>query len=107
MAQESLPLRKDKSGIMRVGGTRVTLDTVVAAYKEGATAEEIMQQYPSLRLADIYFTIGYYLRRQEEVESYLREHEDRAAEARSRFGTPVDLQELRDRLVRYHDRESK
>ena len=45
---EPVPLAADRDGVMRVGGTRVTLDTVVAAFREGATAEEITQQYPSL-----------------------------------------------------------
>lgn len=42
---------KDADGVVRVAGTRVTLDTVVAAFEEGATAEEIAQQYPSLAFA--------------------------------------------------------
>jgi uncharacterized protein (DUF433 family) len=32
----------DLDGIARVGGTRVTLDTVLAAFPDGATAEEII-----------------------------------------------------------------
>ncbi len=55
---EPVPLLTDKDGVVRVGGTRVTLDTVVAAFKEGATAEEIVQQYPSLELADVYAVIS-------------------------------------------------
>ncbi|MEP0758427.1 DUF433 domain-containing protein [Trichocoleus sp. DQ-A2] len=43
-----------------MGGTRVTLDTVVAAFNSGATAEEIVFQYPSLQLANIYAVISYY-----------------------------------------------
>jgi uncharacterized protein (DUF433 family) len=35
-----------------VAGTRVTLDTIVAAFDAGATAEEISQQYSSMPLAD-------------------------------------------------------
>ena len=67
-----LPLKLDKTGVVRVGGTRVTLDTVVRAFVRGATAEEIAQQYPSLILSDIYATISYYLQNQEEVESILK-----------------------------------
>jgi uncharacterized protein (DUF433 family) len=60
---EPVPLAVDVEGVARVGGTRVTLDTLVAAFEQGATAEEIAQQYPSLGLADVYAVIGYYLRR--------------------------------------------
>jgi uncharacterized protein (DUF433 family) len=71
-ATEVIPFQVDADGVARVGGTRVTLDTVIVAFLHGATAEEIAQQYPSLNLADIYCLIGYYLRRPSEVESYLR-----------------------------------
>ena len=66
-----LPLKLDKTGVARVGGTRVTLDTVVRAFIRGATAEEIAQQYPSLSLPDIYATISYYLQNREDVKKYL------------------------------------
>ncbi len=46
---------------MRVAGTRVTLETVVAAFCHGATAEQIAHDYP-LELADIYAVITFYLR---------------------------------------------
>jgi uncharacterized protein (DUF433 family) len=52
----------DADGVARIGATRVTLDTLVAAFEEGATAEEIVRQYPSLQLADVCSVIGYYLR---------------------------------------------
>ena len=58
---EPPPLHEDQDGVVRVGGTRVTLDTVVEAYEEGATPEEIVLQYSSLKLSDVYATIGYYL----------------------------------------------
>lgn len=79
---ERLPIEMDDDGVMRVGHTRVTLDTVVAAFKEGATAEEIAQQYPSLNLADVYSVIGYYLRQQSAVEDYLRKRQELADEVR-------------------------
>jgi uncharacterized protein (DUF433 family) len=93
---EVMPLELDRDGVMRVGGTRVTLDTVVAAFNEGATAEEIAQQYPSLNLADIYAVIGYYLRRRDEVEIYLSERRELAEAVRreneARFN-PVGVRE--------------
>jgi uncharacterized protein (DUF433 family) len=76
IAAEPVPLRADADGVVRVGGTRVTLDTLVAAFKEGATAEEIVNEYPSLRLPDVYSVIGYYLRRKDEVEDYLQHRQE-------------------------------
>jgi len=105
IAQEPAPLAADSDGVVRVGGTRVTLDTVVAAFLDGATAEEIVSQYPSLELADAYAAIGYYLRHRSQVESYLRERAEQAqcvrAEAERRF--PPDG--IRARLLaRRHSR---
>ena len=59
---ERVPIHTDADGVVRVAGTRVTLDTIVAAFDAGATAEEIAQQYPSVGLADVYSVITYYLR---------------------------------------------
>jgi uncharacterized protein (DUF433 family) len=58
-------------GIIYVGKTRVTLDTVVASFSEGATVEGIVQQYPALSLADAYSAIAFYLSHKSEVEAYL------------------------------------
>ena len=99
LVQTSVPLRTDTDGVVRVGKTRVTLDTVVAAFRDGATAEEIAQQYPSLRLADVYSVIGYYLDRQDEVDSYLRQRELLAAQVREQNEARSDPQGVRDRLL--------
>jgi uncharacterized protein (DUF433 family) len=40
------PLNADQDGVVRIGKTRVTLDTVIHAFKHGATPEEIAQRYP-------------------------------------------------------------
>ncbi len=41
---EKIALSTGKDGVVRVGGSRVTLDSIIAAFMEGATAEEIVQQ---------------------------------------------------------------
>ena len=67
---ELIPLVADANGVIHVGRTRVTLDTVIAAFLEGSSAEEIGEQYSSLQLSDIYSAIGYYLRYRVEVDTY-------------------------------------
>jgi uncharacterized protein (DUF433 family) len=96
---EPVPLMIDTHGAVRVGGTRVTLDTVVAAFREGATAEEITQQYPTLPLADVYSVIGYYLRHQADVDAYLRDRQNRAVEVRRENEARLDPTGIRDRLL--------
>jgi uncharacterized protein (DUF433 family) len=66
---ELIHLVLDADGVVHVDGTRVTLDTVIAAFSDGATSEEIAQQYPALRLADVYAILGFYLRKRPEVRS--------------------------------------
>ena len=99
IAHEIIPLQADSDGVVRVAGTRVTLETVVAAFSEGATAEEIAQQYPSLNLADIYAVIGYYLRHSEEVTAYLQQREVQADASRKRNELCFDPHGVRSRLM--------
>ena len=99
IVDEPIPLETDADGVVRVGGTRVTLDTVVAAFNEGATAEEIVSQYPTLHLADVYAVISYYLRRRAEVEAYLRQRQQLANEVRKQNEARFDLHGVRDRLL--------
>ena len=99
IAAEPIPLETDADGVVRVGGTRVTLDTVVAAFKEGATAEEIVYQYPSLNLTDVYFVIAYYLQRRPDVEAYLRWRQRQANEAREQNEARFDPHGIRERLL--------
>ena len=72
-ASHPVPLTRHEGGVIRVAGTRVTLDTVLAAFEEGATAEEIVQQYPALPLADVYAVISHCLKNRTAVEAYLAE----------------------------------
>jgi len=99
LATETLPLQADADGVVRVGKTRVSLDTVIAVFSDGATAEEIVQQYPSLNLADVYQVIGYYLRRSSEVEAYLRQRQSQAKAVRQQNESRFDPQGVRDRLM--------
>lgn len=77
---EPFPLETSADGLIRVRGTRITLDIVWGAFNEGATAEEIVQQYPTLSLADTYQAIGYCLRHPAVVDGYLTKRGE-AAEA--------------------------
>jgi uncharacterized protein (DUF433 family) len=96
---EAVPLKADADGVVRVGGTRVTLDTIVAAFREGATAEEIAQQYPSVSLADVYAVIGHYLRRAEKIQAYLEQRRVQAQKVRRENERRFDPQGIRERLL--------
>jgi uncharacterized protein (DUF433 family) len=98
-ATEAIPLKVDTNGVVRVGRTRVTLDTVIAAFSDGATAEEIVQQYPSLNLADVYSVIAYYLRHPSEVEAYLHQRKTQADTVRKQNESRFDPRGVRNRLL--------
>ena len=96
---EPVPLKTDINGVVRVGKTRVTLDTVIKTFQNGATAEEIVYRYPSLKLADVYTTISFYLNHQQEVETYLQQRQNQAQTIRKMNETRFDPQRLRNRLI--------
>jgi len=80
---QSVPLNIDEDGVIRVGDTRVRLDTVIYAFNEGYTAEEIVSQYPVLHLADVYASIAYYLNHRETINEYLRQRAEAATTIRA------------------------
>lgn len=96
---EPLPLKADRDDVLRVGGTRVTLDTVIGAFKAGSTPEEIVLEYDTLRLEDVYLVLGYYLRHQAEVDTYLAERHRRGEARRTEADTRLPWAEVRARLL--------
>ena len=100
ISSRPVPLSIDGDGVARIGGTRVTLETVVDAFNRGATAEEIAQQYPTVELSDIYSVLGYYLDQREEVEAYLGERLAKSEAGRYEIESHFDPTGIRDRLIR-------
>jgi uncharacterized protein (DUF433 family) len=94
-----VPLATDPQGVIRVGGTRVTLESVVGAFRTGATPEEIAQQFPALALADVYQVIAYFLHHPVEVEAYLSTRQQDAASLRREIEARFDPRGLRERLL--------
>ena len=96
---KKLPLSVGSDGAIRVGGTRVTLDAVAEAFREGATAEEIAQQYPSLALADVYSVLGYLHRHQFEVTAYLSQRAAKSKNVHAENQRRFDPEGIRARLL--------
>jgi uncharacterized protein (DUF433 family) len=104
---DPIPLRLDSSGVLRVGDTRVTLDTVVRAYRDGASAEEIVLRYDSLGLAEVHAVIAYYLRHRGEIDDYLARRAEQAAEVRKLVEARQGVQAVRERLLPRMDPRSE
>jgi len=95
----AIPLYTDEDGVIRVGNTRVRLDTVVYAFNQGYTAEDIVSQYPSLQLPDVYAIITYYLNNRQETDEYIRRRQANAAKTRQEIEARPGYQEFRERLL--------
>ena len=96
---QSVPLKIDSDDIIRVGNTRVRLNTVIYAFNQGYTAEEVVSQYPVLRLADVYAIIAYYLNHRDNVDAYLRRSSDVAANRRAEIEQKLEYQDFRARIL--------
>jgi uncharacterized protein (DUF433 family) len=69
-------------GALRIAGTRVSLDSVVHAFRRGAPPESIQRSFPLLTLEQVYGAITYYLAHAEEVDAYLAAGEERFEDLR-------------------------
>ncbi|MCI0488763.1 MAG: DUF433 domain-containing protein [Blastocatellia bacterium] len=92
-------LRRDEGGVWRVGNSRVSLDSVIYAFNEGASAEEIVWRFSTLDLVQVYSVISYYLQNRDEVEDYLRNREQQRAELRREIENRFSPQGIRERLL--------
>ncbi len=77
-----VPLHELPDGTLRVVGTRVPLDTVLAFHLAGDTPEAIHDGFPTVSLADVYACLAYYHRNREEVDAYLARRAIQAVELR-------------------------
>ena len=93
------PLRIDEVGGIRIGQSRVTLDSLLAAYHAGSTPEEISVQYSVLELSDIYATIAYYLSNRSQLDSYLEKRRQESEHRRMQLAQTNNLNDLRSRLI--------
>jgi uncharacterized protein (DUF433 family) len=98
-ATTTVPLSQDQAGVLRVTGTRVSLDSVIYAFNEGATPEEIVLQYPTLNLKDVYAVVSYYLQNRDEVEKYLDERRAARQELKKELEARFDPRGIRERLM--------
>jgi uncharacterized protein (DUF433 family) len=99
IAPEKVPLETGADGVIRMHGSRVTLDSIVLSFQDGATAEEIAHQYPILALGDVYAAISYFLKHREEVNSYLDRRKQQHGDVRKQNEERFDPAGIRERLI--------
>ena len=101
---EAPPLHQDAHGVIRVGHTRVTLESVVLLFERGATAEEIALRFDVLDLHDIYATLSYYLGHRQQAQNYLDRQRQASIGARRKAERRPPAAQIRERLDRYRKR---
>lgn len=94
-----IPLRADEHGVMRVGQTRVRLDTVITAWRQGDSPEQIVDNFDVLDLADVYAVISYYLHHRVEVEEYMTRNQQQGERLRAEHERRFPSTGLRERLL--------
>jgi uncharacterized protein (DUF433 family) len=87
----------ERDGSYFVAGTRVSLDSIVHAFRRGESPETICQNFELLRLEEVYGAIAYYLANRAEVDAYLIRQDQKWMEGR-RHAEPLPV-ELRERLI--------
>jgi len=95
VSTSEIKFTRTNAGVLRIQGTRVSLDSVIIAFNQGATPEQIVQDYDSLTLIQVYAAISYYLQHRKEVDDYLAERGERRKELRSQY----NQEGIRERLL--------
>src|SRR6266404_7399160 len=98
MAKEYI---EQRDGSYYVVGTRISLDSIVHAFRRGESAETICQNFELLRLEEVYGAIAYYLANQADIDAYLIRQNEKWAEGK-RNSEPLPSN-LRERLMRARD----
>ncbi len=59
-----------------IEGTRISLNSVVYAFRSGSSPESIIQSFPLLTLEQVYGAIAFYLANRAGIDAYLAAEED-------------------------------
>jgi len=99
VSTSEIKLTKTEAGVLRVGDSRVSLDTVIIAFGQGATPEQIVEDYDSLELGEVYAVISYYLQNRDEVETYLARRKVEREKLRRQIESRSNPNGIREKLL--------
>jgi uncharacterized protein (DUF433 family) len=92
---------EERNGSYYLAGTRISLDSIVHAFRRGESPEAICQNFELLALEEVYGAVAYYLANQSEVDAYLTRQDEKWAEGK-RSSEPLP-DGLRERLLRVRE----
>ena len=99
VSTSEIKLTKTEAGVLRIGDSRVSLDTVIIAFGQGATPEQIVEDYDSLELGEVYAVISYYLQNRDEVETYLARRKVERERLRRQIESRSNPNGIREKLL--------
>ena len=97
-------LTEDADGVIRVTGTRVQLETVVKAFGQDATADGIVDRFPSLDVASVNEVIAFVLRNRSAVDEYMAQRREQAARLWAEIETCFPSEGIRAKLLARRNR---
>src|SRR5439155_17663963 len=98
MAKEYI---EQRDGSYCVVGTRISLDSIVHAFRRGESPETICQNFELLLLEQVYGAVAYYLANQADIDAYLLRQDEKWSEGKRNAELLPD--NLRERLMRARD----
>jgi uncharacterized protein (DUF433 family) len=91
-------VERNEHGTLRIAGTRVSLASVVCAYWNGESPEEIAQNFPTLSLEKVHGALAHYLAHRAAIDEELHQLEARWTELRT--AAQAQNRALREKLAR-------
>ncbi|MCP4418481.1 MAG: DUF433 domain-containing protein [Chloroflexi bacterium] len=82
-----------------MGNTRVLLELLIFSFNEGRTPEEIVINYPTLQLAEVYGAITYYLENRDQMDTYIAKRASEADQLWETIEADVNQKMLREKLL--------
>ncbi|MBY0507061.1 MAG: DUF433 domain-containing protein [Bryobacteraceae bacterium] len=87
---------ENRNGVYYILGTKISLDSIVYAFRQGSSPESIREDFDALSLPHVYGAIAFYLDNQANVDAYLAARKEQWLDL-ERKGTPPTA-ELQARL---------
>src|SRR5205823_9418988 len=94
-----VPLAVDAAGDVRIAGQRILLDYVVEEFENGASPEAIVETYDTLKLAEVYAVLAYYLAYQDDVKTYMTQRRKEVEEQYERDRARPESATLRGQIL--------
>src|SRR5678816_1486346 len=95
---DTVPLMYWDDGSIRVHGSRVTLDTIVARFQQGCSPLRIHYGFPTLTVAQINAVIDWYLNHQTKAGEYIKKRDAEAERERIEYQSRPEYKAFREIL---------